>query len=64
MITHEILHRYDPFLGHRCNITRYRLSSTLGPVGSRSRSLLPKIEKWFPDVNSKKASEIKTIFGI
>ena len=64
MITHEILNRYSPFLGHRCNITIYRSSSTLGPVGSRSRSLLLIIEKWFPDDNSRKASKIETFFGI
>jgi hypothetical protein len=43
-----------PFLGHRCNITRYRSNSTLEPVGSRS--LLLKIEKWFMDDNSSNAS--------
>jgi hypothetical protein len=29
-----------------------------------SRSVLLKIEKWFPDDNSRKASKIETFFGI
>ena len=33
-------------------------------MGSRSRSLLLKIEKWFPDDNSRKSSKIKKNFGI
>ena len=33
-------------------------------MGSRSKSLLLKIEKWFPDDNSRKSSKIENNFGI